>query len=617
MKRLLFGFCIIALSTATGQELKSYSGPFADGKSPNGTATYKYYEDPETREYVKHGPFTYTLKGQGNYAGYDQTITGSFKNGLKHGVWTYTINMSDYGQGNPYSTGKVTLVANYQDGYAHGNWTQTQAIKKRDRYLAYGQYRWEPFGPLRNMRISMNFDKGHLVGDVDINDEFTQFRAKGSFGNDGLATGTWQVNATAWGKNRELIYKDNYLYEFVARSNSGAVLSGTTKYIDGYNKFIRARQMSESEREEAGLLIERVCGERCAPTNSLLDYMRKQLANEYFLYSWIEGDLTYKEGIQGGCDLQVRQMNYTALVENSAFLMAEEALAKGDLIQALEHFKAIKREYVKPSEWIVLEKKIEDLSPQVTEVIERGIKNYDLFRAYIDSNSDSLAQDFKAVSTSFKLKEVLQYNSYTYKYEAASPQNVTYNSNTVYCTAPWSFNFYGPAEACFNKNPEFFEPHQRLITASYFRFRDELEKQNSANRASIKQVNHDGGRYNITVYREEKLYTAVDSCWTEYNKSKELIATHKAFLALLDKVEEANTLSKKKVLHNKVKLVLADADVANRQQQSAAGYKRDLELLMAFVEKVLVLWGQDTKALEKNLRAIDTPSTIRQLILDV
>lgn len=616
MKYLLAFLGWIYVGSFSGQEIKTYNGSFADGKSPYGTATYKYYEDPETREYVKHGPFSYKFKGQGDYDGYDQSITGTFKNGLKHGVWTYTINMSDFGNGNPYHTGKVTLVANYKDGYADGNWTQTQALKKRERYFAYGQYHWEPFGPLQNMRISMNFDKGHLVGGVDIDDEFAQFKARGSFGQDGLATGTWTVNARAWGKNREIIYRDNFMYEFIARSNSGAVESGTTKYTDGYNLYMRAKQMSDSELEEAGLNIERVCGERCAPTNNILVYIRKQLVNEYFLCQWIGGDLTFEEGIQGGCDLQIRKVNYTPLAENGVFLRAEEYLAKGDLIQALENYKAIKRENTKPSEWSVVEQKIGELSPQVAEVVKKGILNYDLFRAYIDGNSDSLARDFKAVSASFQLKEVLKYNTYTYKYEATRPRNVEYGFSSTDCTAPWSFNIYKPAEACFNINPEFYESHQRIITESYFRFRDEIEKQNAANNKSIKQVYHDGGRYYITVYSEEKLYTAIDSCWAEYNKSKDLIAAHKTFSDLLNKLEELNNQSKKKVLHAKVKLVLTEAEVASRQQQSADGYKSDLESLMAFLEKVLALWGQDTKALEKSLKAIDTPGSIRQLILD-
>ena len=371
-KKLTSILLVLTMSYSFGQTLKTFNGPFNDGRSQNGNATYTYYEDPNSHEYLKQGIFKYTFKGQEGYKGFNETITGNFEKGLKNGIWSYIITMTDFGQGNPYTTGTVTLTANYKNGYADGNWKQVRALKNRNLYLVYGQYKWNPFDALKTMSIDMNFKSGYLVGAVNINDEFAKFKASGSYDNNSLCLGTWLINDMNWGKNRELIYKDNTLYEFIARGNNGEVLEGTTKYQENYDNLTKAKVMPPLEREEAGLSIDTVCGkDLCAATNNIKDYFPNMFSNDYFLYEFIGGDLSFKEGFKGGCNINVTQHNYTPLSENNSYNDAEVFFKKNELLRAYEEYTQIDLNNIKPSQKKLVTVRINLIKSQIPEITGR------------------------------------------------------------------------------------------------------------------------------------------------------------------------------------------------------------------------------------------------------
>ena len=61
---------LIIITHSDAQSLKTFSGIYEDGEVQSGKATYTYYEDSKTREYVKQGPFRYHLilkSDAGNY----------------------------------------------------------------------------------------------------------------------------------------------------------------------------------------------------------------------------------------------------------------------------------------------------------------------------------------------------------------------------------------------------------------------------------------------------------------------------------------------------------------------------------------------------------------------
>lgn len=287
-----------------GQKLKTFKGSFDVGLAQSGSATYTYFEDSLTRDFIKQGSFKFIFKGKGDYSGYNQTITGNYVKGLKSGIWTCVITMLDFGTGNPYETGTLTIIANYKKGYADGNWKEVYSSKNRERNFVHGQLQWQPYKAIKIKAINMNFKNGVLVGVVDINDGFTKYKVKGGFDNNSFCIGTWIINDGFSVRSR--IYKDNFLYESLDRSNNGKVLEDR-KYQTEYNNYIKAKSMSINERYEAGLIIDTICGNEVKESTSyIIEYLTELLKKQYFFYEYIDGDLSYKEGLVGGCELQIK-----------------------------------------------------------------------------------------------------------------------------------------------------------------------------------------------------------------------------------------------------------------------------------------------------------------------
>ena len=297
-----FTLLLIIYSTFLfSQDLKTFTGDFPNGKLQSGKATYTYYENPETYDNVRQGNFKYTFTGAGDYLGYNQTITGKFDKGLKTGTWTYSITMTNFGNQETSHTGTIVLTANYKNGYANGLWQQIATYKSRKRPYSFGK--WQQYGAIKTSKILMSFKDGNIVGKVDINDAFEKAKITGAYDENSMAIGTWLIDDNAWNKHKELRCKDNVLYEFIARDNTGRALEGSTKYQEEYDNVMKAKNMTDAEQKTAHIKLNKNCGtDGCAATNNIKPFLGKLLSNDYYLYEFIGGDLTFKEGFNGGCD---------------------------------------------------------------------------------------------------------------------------------------------------------------------------------------------------------------------------------------------------------------------------------------------------------------------------
>jgi hypothetical protein len=617
---------IISLITlnAIGQTLKTFNGPFIDGKTQNGTAVYSYYEDPDTREYLKQGSFKYTFEGNGDYSGYKQTITGSFEKGLKHGTWTYTVTMNDFGNDNPYYTGTVSLVANYKNGYADGNWKEIRSYKTRKKYYSYGQYQWDAFGPVKTLTINMNFKIGYLVGAVSINDEFANFKASGSYDNNGLAMGTWIINDIGWGKNTELIYKDNYLYEFVARNNQGEVLQGSSKYQKGYDNLIKARTMSQAEMEESGINIDTICGGSCSATSNIQAYFNKLLINDYFLYDFIKGDLTYKEGIKGGCDIMVSQSDYIALSEIPTYKEAEELYGKNDLLRAFVQYSKIDTNKIKPSEMKILKKKLSSIN--IDSLVDVYTSNTKFFSKYFTSIEDSIKNDSKSMQLLNNLKILRDEHGWTTfvdKNGIIQPFHDKYNSmSQSICACPWTAHNFKTAKECFDTNKDAYMKSILLYTEYFYKMEDviKLEKENtnknfylnSSRDISTALYNKLNNQFN--TYDKKTLVNNIQLVKNEYNKAKILVEKEAKMIANNSQIVLLNKETKKKNLFNKYSLVLQDFQTKYNANQDLDESNKILNESIAFLDKIIALYSVDTKELEKQLKDAETVEQIKTII---
>lgn len=330
-----------------GQTLKTFNGSFPNGKSQPGTASYKYYEDPQTREYIKQGAFKYSIIGKDDLKGLKQTISGNYEKGLKQGTWTYKLIMNDYFLGYYHATGTITLISNYKNGLADGNWTYYTKNKTRkySNYTGWGEYR-----PEEVVNASMNFVDGKVVGNVDIN-AVGVFTAKGSYDEDSYSVGKWKLNLSDKNQTYEIIYKNKFMTDFIGRNGSGQILDGSTSLNPELNaernqKYLDLREKSTEELEMDGYELDTVCSGNI-PTKYIQPYFKMMMSSDWFLYKFIKGDLTYDyNSIHGGCNIVVNKIDFSQIENIQGYEKAEKLFNSGLYMDAITSYRKVKR-YIK------------------------------------------------------------------------------------------------------------------------------------------------------------------------------------------------------------------------------------------------------------------------------
>jgi hypothetical protein len=612
--RLIFLFVLSCFFSSSyySQALKKYSGYLEDSR-PNGKLIYSYYEDPVSNRFIKEGPFSYNYSGQGDdEGGLKLTITGSYSKGLKTGTWNYTAQLTDYSVGSEYQTGTVTFVANYKNGYADGNWKQVRSYKTRNKVYRRGQYFWEQFGPVKTMTINLNFKNGKLVGIASINDDFANFKASGSFDQNSLAIGKWIVNDRDWGQNKELTYKEGVLLETIFRENSG-VVSGTSNYRDNYESYLTTKNKSLTELEDSGIIIDTICGEKCAATSHLLEYFNKLSSYNYFPLGSISGDLTMNEGLKTGCELKVNRRFLTDLNANNYFVSGAEFYLKGDLLRALKDFQNININDIKPSQRPILTSKIMEIIPKVEIIIERQHSISKFYFKDISTQYDSIEIIYKSIIKDFKSKPIKEYNPTTYQLEEKKPIALT---NQCDCNNPWNEGNLRNGIECINKNPKLFFPHQKAIMEGYLNYLIFLENEEKKIKKASFYININNVNHSIYLYDLEQYKNEIDSVKTMFDLSQRTIILGQKNEALSSDITKLNSQNKKKTLHKTYKLI--ENDFYNK----VMNYSNHNNLLIQqtehslIQEKINLLYSKDTKQLEKQLKKSDNIDQMKKLIMD-
>src|SRR5665647_1831660 len=126
------------------QTLKTMTSDYDDGKM-----TYQYYEDSKTSEFIKQGLFRFSksMRDENGGGTYKKSITGTFKNGFKDGVWNFTIIKLDYpNDDGSYTTGTTYLTQTFKEGVANGLWKLNTSYKSRSKIYVAGRLSWGVFG---------------------------------------------------------------------------------------------------------------------------------------------------------------------------------------------------------------------------------------------------------------------------------------------------------------------------------------------------------------------------------------------------------------------------------------------------------------------------------------
>jgi hypothetical protein len=611
MKQLITLLLSIICITSNSQTLKTFNGPFDDGHDQKGNATYTYYEDPETHEYLKQGAFKYTYKGQGVAAGFDQTITGSFDKGLKSGTWTYVVTFVDFGSGNPYKTGSTTLISHYKEGFADGNWKFTYSFKTRKKQIYNGQIKWSEYEPLINTAINMNFKAGKIVGAVAINDDIKNFKAVGNYDDNSMSIGTWTINDMQSSKNSELIFKDNLLYETIVRNNNGAILEGTEKHQKIYDDYLTAKTLSAKEREEAGLNIDTVCGYRCVSRNYISDYFELLFNNTFFLYKFIGGDLSYKEGIYGGCEIKLKTKKYASLTDNTDYIKAEKLWDSNEFLKAYQFYVKIDTTTIKPSERQKVTSKITAIEPEVFPIINKSHANKKYFEATLKNQNDSLSNDFTLITGAFKYKDIFDAKGklLSFSNPPSRPWNQRDWVNAKLQYEKWNEDYIT------EQNSRFFEPYQIAYTEYYFKFKNVLANEEASIKESYYSMDFKNKSYNVWSYEKELFQKNIQLAKNEYELAKSEIENDKIIKDKNKQIEVLNNDNKKTTLFNKYLILYNDLVSKNQIYVDLKSYSEKNKTLSTIVDKVISLYSQDTKELEKKLKEVETADQIKSIIL--
>ena len=613
---LLFCLFLILPLGVKSQNLQVFNGEFSCGLSQNGKAKYTYYEDQETHNYLKQGVFAFSILGKGDLAGLNQTINGSFDKGLKNGLWTYKTIMTNMSAGNYYYTGSITLIANYKNGYANGNWKLIRSYKSKTWYTAYG--------PLKTMTVSMNFLNGSLVGNVSIVDEFGNFKASGNYDNNSMCIGTWKIDDYGWNKHRELIYKDNVLYEFVARDNNGAVQEGTRKYQEDYDNYIKAKTMPVNEKDDAEFQIEIITdcgGDNSAATNNIKVYFNKLLSNTDFIYEQIGGDLTYKEGFKGGCEYSVKTQThmYLNLTDNQNYKNAEEAYSKNNLLISYDLYTNIDLSHIKPSERQKITDKINLIKPKLKDLIETYHSNDKFFQEYTKAQYDSLELDRKIFTDKIILKVTDAGNAgvFAVDQDGKTKKMILQKVGKYYSykyLKPWDSDTLEDAKSCFEDNAGIYNPIQITVTEQYFNYIKILEQEEKTIKNSKSNINFDNTYHSFYTYDKDTFLNDLSVGKKQYNLAKSLIDLKVKIDDKINQIESLNNQNKKKILYSKCQLVYVDYNNLSRNSSEIQSISDNYNNLNLFLDKIISLYPQETKELEKQLKEIETVKELKEII---
>ncbi len=272
------------------QTLKKYSGEFPNEYGTKGTATYTYYEDPKTAEYVKHGLFKYTMKEGNNY---NAIFSGNFKNGKRDGIWTFSITRLDDPGDNVYYTGTIQMTANYINGLPNGMWTYNKTMKYRGKVFSFGSYKWTNYEIQPTVSVTANFKNGITVGAIKINNDIGKFSTiTGEFNPNGFLDKTWTLRSNR--QEIKMTFNNGIQTSFVDRDfPQGKVYENITDDEETSklkNDFLTHRITTTD------LLKKRISIDTISAVKNDLYSFVFTFYSDFFNYKNIEGDDTYEEG---------------------------------------------------------------------------------------------------------------------------------------------------------------------------------------------------------------------------------------------------------------------------------------------------------------------------------
>ena len=162
MKKIIFILVLmITLQISYGQTLKTETEKYKDG-----VITYQGYEKSETMDFIKHGTFKFVENLKGKYGSWNVLVTGTFKNGLRNGLWTYSIKQIDAENNDgTYTTGTLLYTQIFKDGNPDGLCNYKNTYKTREIICDYyGHCKWGIYSRIENESANIIYKNGKPIG---------------------------------------------------------------------------------------------------------------------------------------------------------------------------------------------------------------------------------------------------------------------------------------------------------------------------------------------------------------------------------------------------------------------------------------------------------------------
>ena len=290
---------------------------------------------------------------------------------------------------------------------------------------------------------------------------------------------------------------------------------------------------------------------------------------------------------------------------NKIITEADKAYEVKDYKKSLERYQAA-------SELLGNEKYPGD---KISEMIEKFQINSKFIYDYGKSEEyNTLVKDFNTLKADFKIKTFVGE-------EYKKPQRVESYSNyygfevSCDCEKPWDEKTADNALKCFQTNKEFYDPFQIAITESFFKYEEALEKENENADKLYIRFYFKGTEYKFTTYEKTTFLNNLKVAKENFELSKSVKTDYLKALENKAKITSLNDQNKKKTLLKKYLIVHEDLISKISAYPGLIETLSLLNSLNAVSDKVLALYSQETKDLEKKLSDADTPDQIQAIIL--
>jgi hypothetical protein len=305
--------------------------------------------------------------------------------------------------------------------------------------------------------------------------------------------------------------------------------------------------------------------------------------------------------------LQKEQEAATLLINTEKY---NKIIPEADKANEVNDYKKALELYQAASQLLGNEKYPKD---KISEIIGKLEINSKFIYEYAKTESNTLVNDFNTLKADFKIKSVKAYSSSTYTYYDKVPKGLYAKYD---CVEPWNYEYANLALGCFvEMNKEFYEPYQIAATTAYFYYGDSLKKGiNNANNLYIR-FNFENKEYKFTTYDKTTFLNNLKVAKENFELSKSFKTYYLKAIESNTNITNLNGQNKKNTLFKKYLIVYTDLIAKINAYPGLVEATALLKSLNAVSDKVVALYSQETKDLEKKLKDAETTEQIQTIIL--